>query len=366
MPSFRITLLWAPLLAMLGTVSLAQSNGEFDAQILQGDTALQSGRADAALSAADAAVRLSPDRWDGYALAGRALLALRRYEPAADALSRAIERAPAAVQPELRELRRESLLAEAGAPSPAPTAPPVASVPEVAPVPPVAPTPPAVAAEVPQAQPSPPPAPAVAATPAPASPAAAPRAPVAPVVARRGRKSRSPLVFFNPDSPEAAWTDSAGLMWARPWYYPASEEGPFDFPEAKALCAGLKLLGQQDWRLPTVEEVQRIYEVSSKAFRFSPPKFDPDYGLNEAMKHDAWRVRDFVVNGDTFNGNRVLIWSSTPGDRPGRHEAVYFGRAYSVDDDEKVGSALHGTMRRSPFHAYALCVRSDAQDQASR
>lgn len=362
----RTALLCAPLLALLGTVSLAQSNGEFDAQILQGDTALQSGRADAALSFGDAAIRMSPDRWDGYALSGRALLALRRYESAADALSRAIERAPAAVQPELRLLRRDSLLAEAGQPSQAPAAPPVASAPAVAPTPPVAPEPPAVAAEAPPPPPAVPPAPAVAAAPAPAPPAAAPQAPATPVVARRGRRSRSPLQFYNPDSEDAAWTDSAGLMWARPWYYPSSEVGPFDFAEAKAVCAGLKLLGQQDWRLPTVEEVQRIYQVSSKAFRFSPPKFDPDYGLNEAMKHDAWRVRDFEVNGDSFNGNRVLIWSSTPGDRAGRHEAVYFGRAYSVDDNEKIGSSLHGTIRRSPFHAYALCVRTDSQAQASR
>ncbi len=340
--SSRTAFLWAPLLALLATVSVAQSNGDFDAQILQGDTALQSGQAGAALSAGDAAIRLSPDRWDGYALSGRALLALKRYELAADALSRAIERAPPAVQPQLRQLRRDSLLAEAGAPSPAPAAPPVASAPTVA-------------AEAP----SPPPAPAGA-----AAPTEAPKP--APVVARRGRRSKSPLVFFNPDSPEAAWTDSAGLLWARPWYYPANDVGPFDFAEAKAVCGALRLLGQQNWRLPTVEEVQRIYQVSSKAFRFSPPKFDPDYGLNEAMKHDAWRVRDFEVNGDSFNGNRLLIWSSTPGDRPGRHEAVYFGRAYSVDDNEKVGSSLHGTLRRSPFHAYVLCVRSDAQDQASR
>jgi hypothetical protein len=172
------------------------------------------------------------------------------------------------------------------------------------------------------------------------------------------------LVFFDADSAEAAWMDDKGLLWARPWYYPATDIGPFDFPQAQAVCAGLRLLGQH-WRLPTVEEVQRVYDVSSKAFRFSPPKFDPDYGLNDAIKHDAWRVSDFAVNGDTFNGNRILIWSSTPGDQPGRHEGVYFGHAYSVDDDAKVGSALHGTRRRSPYHAYALCVR-DSGDQAPR
>jgi hypothetical protein len=141
--------------------------------------------------------------------------------------------------------------------------------------------------------------------------------------------------------------------------------GPFDYPEAQAVCRNLRLLGQQDWRLPTVGEVQRIYDVSSKLLRFSPPKFDEDYGLNDALKHDAWRVRNFTVNGDTFEGNRILIWSSTPGDQAGRHQGVYFGRVYSVDDDQKIGSSLHGTVRRMPFHAYVLCVRGGG-DQAAQ
>ncbi len=89
--------------------------------------------------------------------------------------------------------------------------------------------------------------------------------------------------------------------------------GPSIFTQAQAVCASLQLLGTQDWRLPTVEEVERVYLPSSKAFRFSPPKFDPDYGLDEAIKRDAWRLQDFTVGGDTFNSNRLLIWSSTPG-----------------------------------------------------
>lgn len=361
--------LWAPLLLALATASLAQSNDDFDAQLQQGDAALQRGLPDAALSAGDAAVRDNPDRWNGYALSGRALLELKRYEMAADALSRAIERAPAAEQPALRELRRQSLLAEAGGPAPGPVAAPLAQAAPVAPPPlspqeaaPAQPSPPAPVSAAPQASsPVSPPsvAPAVAAAPAAPAPAPAAR------VARRGRKSQSSLGIFNSDSPEAVWTDSAGLMWARPWYYPQGDVGPFDYPQAQALCAGLKLAGQQGWRLPTVEEVKRIYAVSSRTFRFSAPKFDPDYGLNEAIKRDAWQVHEFTVDGDQFNGDRVLIWSSTPGDQAGRHQAVYFGRVYSADDNVKIGSKLHGTMRRSPYHAYALCVRN-APDQASR
>lgn len=364
-PTFRSAFVWAPLLAVVTATGLAQSSDAFDSQIRGGTAALQAGSPDVALTAADTAVRIAPDRWDGYALSGRALLALKRYEAAADALSQAIERAPAAEQPALRELRRESLVAESGGPAPAPGAvpavpasPPVASVPEPRAEVPAAPsTTPSPSAPVAAASSA---APAATATTATAGAGAAAPAPQV----RRGRRGKSTLVFFNPDSPEAEWTDSANLMWARPWYYPASDVGPFDYPQAQAVCSGLRLLGAQDWRLPTVEEVQRIYDVSSKALRFSPPKFDPDYGLNDAIKHDAWRVRDFTVNGDTFDGNRILVWSSTPGDQPGRHQAVYFGRAYSVDDDQKIGTALHGTHRRMPFHAYVLCVR-DGGDQAA-
>ncbi|HEY7930558.1 MAG TPA: POTRA domain-containing protein, partial [Steroidobacteraceae bacterium] len=147
---------------------MAPSNDDFDAQISQGNAALQSGRADAALSAGDAAVRIAPDRWDGYALSGRALLALKRYEMAADALSRAIELAPAAEQATLRALRRQCLLAEAGAPTSVPAKPPVASAPQSAPAPPVP------AAPAPQGAPAPAPAPvAPRAAPAPAPGAAA-------------------------------------------------------------------------------------------------------------------------------------------------------------------------------------------------
>lgn len=334
MISLRTPFTWAPLLLLFAAMSLAQT-GDVDAQLRAGESALQQGKAEAALAAGDAAVRMAPERWDGYALSGRALSALRRYEPAADALSEAIRRAPQAQQAQLRELRRECLVAESdsregpAAPAPSSAASAAGGVPA-------------------------------------AAPAGIPPAPPPPPVAHSRARSRGVVPLFSPDSPDAAWTDATGLMWARPWYYPASDSGPFDYPEAQALCAQLSLLGQRDWRLPTLQELQRVYAVSSRALRFSPPKFDPDYGLNDALKRDAWPVRDFTVQGDSFNGNRLLIWTSTPGDQTGRHEAVYFGRAYSVDDDQRIGIALHGTHRRMPFHAYALCVRSGQEEQGAR
>jgi hypothetical protein len=187
-----------------------------------------------------------------------------------------------------------------------------------------------------------------------AAPAAAPPSP--PEAAPEPQRN-APYVLFSAASSEAAWTDAAGLTWARPWYYPTTESGPVNYSQASALCAGLSLLGAQDWRVPTVDEVKRVYLPSSRTFRYSWPKFDPNYGLREAIEHDAWRVHDFTVGTDSFVANRLLIWSSTPGEAPGEHEAVYFGVAYSVPDDKAVGSSFHGRGRRMPFHAYVLCVR---------
>ena len=55
---------------------------------------------------------------------GSALMNLKRYEDAADALSKAIDRAPESKQPALRDMRRRSLLAESGYPATANLSPP--------------------------------------------------------------------------------------------------------------------------------------------------------------------------------------------------------------------------------------------------
>lgn len=278
---------------------LAQAAPDFDTQIQQGSAELQAGSAARALESADAAIRINPDRWDGYALAGRALLSLKRYEAAADAISQAIERAPGAQQGTLRALRRQSLLAE----SPA-LAPPAAAQTDRA---------------------------------------AAPRAESPPAPGR-----------------EAVWTDpDTRLIWARPGYYPPEAQGPWDYREAASFCASLRLLGYSSWRLPTADELRKVYRVSSKGWRWSSPQFSPGYGI------DGWKLADFTVAGDTFNGNRILMWSSTPGNQAGRHQGVYFGRPYSVADGLRAGVSLGEEKWRNPFQGYALCVRTEAAQVAS-
>jgi tetratricopeptide (TPR) repeat protein len=80
--------------------------------VQKGKTQLQTGSADMALASGEAAIKKNADRWEAYALAGGALMNMKRYEEAADKLSEAIKRAPGAKQPTLRELRKQSLLAE--------------------------------------------------------------------------------------------------------------------------------------------------------------------------------------------------------------------------------------------------------------
>jgi len=157
----------------------------------------------------------------------------------------------------------------------------------------------------------------------------------------------------------AVWLDpSTGLTWARPWYYARAATGPWNFAEAQNFCANLVLLGYSNWRLPTVAELQHVYLPSRKGWRWSTPKFAPGYGVEDALKHGQWQPAAFDVADGRFAGNRLLIWSSTPGDGPAEHQGVYFGRAYSVKDDLRVGISLGDKGRRDPFQGFALCVRS--------
>ena len=103
--------------------SPAATAASYDDVVHQGQLELQAGRAEAALSVAETAIQTESERWEAYALAGGALMNLRRYEEAADRLSEAVQRAPEAKRPALRDLRRQSLIAEPGVPAVAASTP---------------------------------------------------------------------------------------------------------------------------------------------------------------------------------------------------------------------------------------------------
>jgi hypothetical protein len=94
----------------------AQGTADYDALVSQGNNQLQTGNNQQALSSATAAIKVNQGRWEAYAIAGGALLNLKRYEEGADQFSHAIDRAPQAKQEGLRALRKECLSAQPAGP----------------------------------------------------------------------------------------------------------------------------------------------------------------------------------------------------------------------------------------------------------
>jgi len=99
----------------IGIANRAQATAtEYDSIVQKGNSQLQAGSLDVALASAESAIEIDATRWEAYALAGGALMNLKRYEEAADKLSEAIKRAPESKQSTLRDLRRQCLQGETG------------------------------------------------------------------------------------------------------------------------------------------------------------------------------------------------------------------------------------------------------------
>jgi tetratricopeptide (TPR) repeat protein len=288
----------------------------YDAFIKEGNALLQAGSADQALNTGEAAIRIGADRWEGYALAGTALMNLKRYEDAADALSKAIDRAPESKQPALRDLRRQCLLAESGYPAMADTGAPAMTG----------------QAEI--------------------------------VLWKSIENSHNTNDFQNylDQYPNGAfvelarrhladsktqlenerkrlvakltWTDPAtGLMWAR--YSRPSEYAHADFTRAADYCAALRSLGYADWRLPTVVEFMRIYHFAADS---ATVQFDGELAAN----NDILRYLGF--------------WTSTSGDKDGEHVLVFEGKPVSTRNNDGAGRA-GGWFAGHPWNGAIVCVR---------
>jgi len=298
------------LILSFAAASLAEAPAtlDYDSAIKQGTAQLQTGSGDLALASGEAAIRAAPGRWEGHALLGRSLLSLKRYEPAADALSKAIELAPQSEQPTLRDLRRQCLLAEAGSVSTVASAPVATAVPGQS----------------------------------------------SPAESRMSIETARRIVSAN----DAEWLDaSTGLTWARPWYYPPQAARQWNFTDAQSFCSTLTLAGYSDWRLPSAEELQHVFLPSASGWHEARPRFVEGYGLNKALSQGTWAPASFTVNGIKFQGNRLFFWTNTPGDRMGEHVGFYFGEPHSIDDGVKAGESQWGHML-NPFQGSALCVRA--------
>jgi hypothetical protein len=114
-------------------------------------------------------------------------------------------------------------------------------------------------------------------------------------------------------APPVGWTDPAtGLMWM------TEDNGAnVSWNQANAYCSNLRLGGYSDWRLPTIDELQGIYDPSINA---------PGQWHGEA---ETWHVK----------GNLKLsgwLWSSSQGSAPGTEWYFIFaggGRRFSYPLD---------------------------------
>jgi tetratricopeptide (TPR) repeat protein len=300
----------------------AHAAPDYDALITQGNALLQAGNADQALNSGEAAIKIKADRWEGYALAGGALMNLKRYEDAADALSKAIDRAPGPEQPALRDRRRQCLLAESGYPAAANTSLSAnTSVPATT-----------GEAEIVQWK-------SIENSHNPADfqnylsryPNGAfvelARSYLADAEAQLGNERKR-------SAAKLTWTDPAtGLMWAR--YGRPAEYAHANYARATDYCAALRSLGFADWRLPTVVEFMRIYHFAA----------DP---------------ATVQLDGELATNKEILrylgFWTSTPGNKDGEHVLVFEGKSVSSRDDEGEGR-VGGWVAGHPWNGAIVCVR---------
>lgn len=329
----------AIMVCVLGPVAAeaAESANTYDLLVHQGTGQLQAGNAARALAVAEEAIKSRPQRWEGYVLAGGALMNLKRYEDAADRLSDAIERAPADKQSALRELRRRALAEES------PTAPTGSRAQATG----AATT--TTQAEIvmwksienstnPEDFQS-----YLNEYPAGAFAELALRH-LTEIKARLGHERQDEIM-------RATWTDpTTKLMWYRtPLFILKNEHGDaydrFPFSEAVAYCAGTRIGGYDDWRLPTVNEILTIYgkgtSWKSRQIRdevVDPKVFDVTYGTFSPVGKAAYRY--------------LAPWTSTPGpkDTGATHFLIDRGLPkVHRDKDGAVGFITGGS---------AICVRN--------
>ena len=132
------------------------------------------------------------------------------------------------------------------------------------------------------------------------------------------------------------WTDPAtGLMWAR-----KDNGSDVSWEQARDYCAKSELAGYKDWRLPTIEELEGIYDSSVSV----PSVFDEDWILPAAVKGDL-RLSGWA-------------WSSTQGHYPDTPQPVakVFNFA-KLHEDESGSFPLVGFN----YSTRALCVRRSGE-----
>jgi|SRR5580692_10676450 hypothetical protein len=130
----------------------------------------------------------------------------------------------------------------------------------------------------------------------------------------------------------ATWTDpDTGLMWTIKDSGSVEEKIGLDWKQALSYCAQLQTGGYSDWRLPTIDELEGIY--------------DPNIDIPVRNPSNGWVVHFHVKGNLQLSG---WHWSSSPGNGSG--EAWFFDY---IDENLQRGSAL--TINNALWRA--LCVR---------
>jgi hypothetical protein len=121
------------------------------------------------------------------------------------------------------------------------------------------------------------------------------------------------------------WIDPQGLVWT------LKDNGKGNWNEAKSICRELKLGGWMDWRLPSIEELPRIYESSQEKGKL---KIKPPLQL---VTGTAWvwsGTRDWTLSGPAGGiytpRDAQLAWAFS----------FYTGDRFSFDLDDRYKGGL--------------------------